>query len=660
MPVSETSVKRPSGWLLRLLRIWTLITLATFAVMLTHHSDSPTVLGRYSTLVGGLLAGLLALAILMGLWSAWLARHPASLTRIDSALGRWRQRRAFPFMVLGATSAAIIGIWLFFLGSHVATYAVLRTFLILTLVVGALALLWGGETALGSLHFPCLPQVGLALLLLVALLTISFYPNLAKTDEAFVLSMARNVMQSGHSSPQIYAAAYPDHYYGGVWVNMMAAWLKVAGVSLTAGRLYNLVLASLSLTFIWIATSRLFDKTTAWYAALIGAYAFMSLNHIRFDIHAAFWLSLGILLFSFNQAGRWGLYWLTGFVVGMSIDSSPVAYCFTGGLLLFYAWDYVRAIRSERQWMWPPFFWTALGSACAFGFYLLSHAGASFANDQTTGGMLSTYPEIIRSNLLEGHFRSQLQQYLTVFLTAQPLLFGLLLLGIGAGLWERSRNDRFLLTIYFVWMAVIVFAYFYFPVFYLMLALPVFITLAARGLSRGLEMLLSLPEKNHPAVTTTAVFLLLVCLFASVAADIRGLGSQSVEDVVQTGHEIAQIIPEDAVIVAAELYYFGMLDHTRFVGGAVEGILTNLDKLPAAQVWPTVAPDAVVFSEGWPTEPERSPNLMTYLTEMNFSLLTCYQTKSFGRIELWTRTIPEGLTPNGDCVPVCNPRTGCG
>jgi hypothetical protein len=183
--------------------------------------------------------------------------------------------------------------------------------------------------------------------------------------------------------------------------------------------------------------------------------------------------------------------------------------------------------------------------------------------------------------------------------------------------------------------------------------------LAARGLSRGTEILISLSESSRQAVATTIVFLLLVWLFASVIRDIRDLGSQSIEDVVQTGSEIAKIIPKDAVIVAAEPYYLGMLDHTHFIGGAIESILTNIRGLPTDQVWTTVAPDAIVFSEGWPTEPERSPNLMSYLNDMSFVMLSCYQTKSFGRIELWVKSVPIGATPDDTCIQVCNPRTGC-
>ena len=136
------------------------------------------------------------------------------------------------------------------------------------------------------------------------------------------------------------------------------------------------------------------------------------------------------------------------------------------------------------------------------------------------------------------------------------------------------------------------------------------------------------------------------------------LPGDSLEDLVETGHEISQIIPPDATIVAAEPYYFGMLDHPNFVGGSVENIMSSAKNIPPAAVWSEVKPDAIVFSQNWPTEPPRSSALMTYMTDQKFGLQACYETASYGRIELWTRNAPKDAA-NVTCTQVCNPRTGC-
>jgi len=655
----DLSPSRSKNGLPRLLRAWALAALVTFGVMLAHQSDAPVLFGRYSLLVGGILAALLVGASAAWVGGSWLKRQPGTQTSIDQRFVRWREKLWFTPVVLVMASLLLAAMWIFFLGNHLPTYGFLRMFIGMSIVVGALALLAGGDDVPASVWLRYIPWLGVGLLAAFALLTTPFYPNLAKTDEAFVFSMARNWLETGRSSPAIYPQSYPDQYYGGLWIQLMAGWLRVAGVTLTSARLYNLALAALSLLFLWGAAARLYDKITAWFAILIGAYAFIALNHIRFDIHAAVWLSVGLFCFSRSQPGRWWLYVLTGLSIGLTLDSSPVTYCFILGLLLFYAWDYLRAIRTERRWWWPPFWCTALGGAGALAAYFVLHSDSSFAGGKTSAGMLSEYTSIITSNLAAGQYFTQIQQYVSVFLTAQPLLFGLLLLGIGVGLRERSRADRFLLTLHFTWLAVIVFAYFYFPAYYLVLGLPIFILLAARGLARGGELLLGLAGRLDSALAGTITLLLLVWLVAAVTHDVRGLGSQSIEDVVETGRQIGQIIPTDAVVVGAEPYYFGMLDHRQFVAGDIERTLTNTTGYAPDAVWPRIAPDAVIFSEKWPTEPERSPTLLSYMADEGFVMLACYQTQSFGRVELWTKAIPDRVTPSDTCAPVCNPRTGC-
>jgi len=651
-----TTIPTPTHWLPRLLRIWALAGLVTFGVMLMHQSDAPVLFGRYSVLVAGLLAGLLLLAVTAWGFSAWLYRQPAQLVRIDQRLENWRQQPWYASALLGATGVTLAIMWIFFLGNHLPTYGFLRAFAGLSIVVGALALLQGGVTSFPTEKLKYLPWLGIALLFAIALLTTPFYPNVMKTDEAFVFSMARNALENGYFRPTIYAQAYPEYYYGGIWTWMMAAWMKIAGVSLESARFYNLMLAAVALALIWGAAARLYDKRTAWFAALIGAYAFIALNHIRFDIHAAFWLSLGIFLFSLTRPDRGWADLLTGFTVGLSVDSSPVAYSFSLGLTVFYGWEYLRVIRRERRWLWMPFWFVLFGVLSAFGLYLLIHSGESFGGGQTSAGMLTQYVNFVRDSLATGQYIQQLYQYLTVFLTNQPLLFILMCIGIIVALRERTRGDLLLRPMYFAWMFVVVFAYFYFPLYYLVLGLPIFSLLAARGLLQGVALLLGV-EANR--ITQPAMLLLLVWLVVSVVYDIREGSSQSVEDVIETGRYIARIVPKDATIVAAESFYFGMLDHPNFVGGAVESIMTNVRGLPLDAVWPTIAPEAVVFSEGWPTEPERSPALLAYMDKQQFSLLACYQTESFGRVELWTKTASPDVTPSDECIRVCNPRTGC-
>jgi hypothetical protein len=89
----------------------------------------------------------------------------------------------------------------------------------------------------------------------------------------------------------------------------------------------------------------------------------------------------------------------------------------------------------------------------------------------------------------------------------------------------------------------------------------------------------------------------------------------------------------------------------------MESAMNSYFGTPPERTWQEIQPEAVVFSDGWPTDPERTRALMFYMHAENFGLQACYETPSFGHIELWAKNIPPDLNPV--CATVCNPRTGC-
>src|SRR5689334_3853696 len=101
---------KPNHWLPRLLWLWALAALITFGAFLTHRSDTPTILNRYSTSVAVMLAGL-ALAVTVGGIGGFLARRDPE--RITRWLERWRARRWFALIVLIIASLVLIAVWLF-------------------------------------------------------------------------------------------------------------------------------------------------------------------------------------------------------------------------------------------------------------------------------------------------------------------------------------------------------------------------------------------------------------------------------------------------------------------------------------------------------------------------------------------------------------------
>jgi hypothetical protein len=553
--------------------------------------------------------------------------------------------------------------WFFFLGDHLIAYALLRLFLGATMAVGALAILFGGEAVPASARWTPLALAGLLVLGGIALLTVEFYPPMYRTDEAFIFSMARHAAERGHTGPTIYRHAIPEDYgAAGLWTWLMAAWLQIAGISFFSGRLYILLVGLIGLAVTVAAARRGYGAAAGWITALVGLFAVTALHYLRNDMPGMVFLGLALFFFVLGQRRQdWRLHLLVGLAAGLCIDAAPIAYCFGLGFGLFYLARYVAAIRAERRWFWPPFWALAAGGALALGIYLLFRSGASYVESPERGGgiadMLSAYVGNLGAALASGSALALVQQVLTTWLTNQPILFGLAALGVIVAARERTDLDRLLLLLLATWLGVIVFTYHYFPVLYLVHGLPVALLLAGRGVTGGLPLLLQSAPAGMNAPGRAAALLLAVWLLAALAHNVAGLSSSSLEDVVQAGREIAQITPQDSVIVAAEPYYFGMLEHRNFVGGAVEGMLVQWQGRTPEQAWEIVAPDAVVFSERW-AEPPRTPALLAYMQAHAFAPVGCWQTASYGRVELWLAGGAPGLAPDAPCRAVCLPRWG--
>jgi hypothetical protein len=647
-------------WLPNLFRIWSVLTAVAFGGMLLHQSDERTILGLYSPLVGVLLFILLILTCLLAAFSTILYRNPSIGNAITSRLDEWRKYRWFVGIVCVIAALILVTLWLFFLGNHLPTYGLVRLYFAATVMVFALALIYGGAES-GEAAVSIWIGVFVVLFLSIAFVTLSYYPALARNDEATTFSMARNALENGNLGPYIYRHVYPKDYFGGLWTSVMGSWLGVAGISLTSGRIYIFLLGLISLGFLCAAARQLFDILTAHLTLLIGLPVFLSLNYIRYDIHSTLWLSVGIFFYSLAQKQRsWWQHLLAGFAMGMCIDSNPISYCFGLGLGLVYLSHDWKLIRHERRWFYAPFIWIVIGGISAVTIYLVTHSGESFSDGSTTGGMLVRYAEIIGNLFASGQAFSQIGLYLERFLTSQPILFGLMVLGTVVAFRERTDGDRFILIMHFAWLGIIWFVYFYFPTFYIVLGLPLSLLLAARGVAYGIPMLLGSPPTKSPTTLSRLTILLLsVWLTAEVVSDLRSIGSQSLEDVVEVGRQIEQTLSTNSVVVGAEPLYFGMTGIPEFVGGGVESIGLNVAGMQGDTLWSTIAPDVIIFTQGMINEPARSELLNQYMFEQQFGFRSCYQTMSMGRIEVWLRGLQTTEAASLECIEICNPRVGC-
>jgi len=175
--------------------------------------------------------------------------------------------------------------------------------------------------------------------------------------------------------------------------------------------------------------------------------------------------------------------------------------------------------------------------------------------------------------------------------------------------------------------------------------------LAASGIVFGLNFSLRLKLAEHPPMIRAVGLLVGACLLFATVHDVRSaaLPGQSLNDVVNVARQINQIVPPNWVLVADEPFYFGLLDHPHFASADLNLLMVATGQYTGTQAWDTIAPDALVFSAARP--PAHTTELDRYIQARQIVFTACWQTASYGRIELWMRDPPAPTSPDTNRCP---------
>lgn len=621
-------------WLPRALQLWGWAGGVVFLFMLTHRSDAPTFLGRYSTSVAGMLFGLLLAVIAAHAAALFLRRRPVLTDKIDAWLTSWRRSALVMWAVVLLAALAMVGVTLVFLGDHLPTYAALRAFIAFTIMLAALLLVRGGSTEVGvpARRWTLWVLPALAIPLCIAIFAAGTFPPPLRTDEAIFLSAGINLRDFGGNSFLLWKGIIPENFQAsGFWLLAMPAWLTLVGEGLAQGRQYMLLTGGLSVALTWIAAARLYDRATAWVTALILAFVIVRLGFLRPDMFVALYLSAGLVAYAYAQ-GRYALvgHFLAAFFVGFGIDAAPIAYLFGVGFGMLYLVRWLRAPRGERRAAFFRLAVLAAGGGAALVAYRLLRIGASY---RLQGGNLELgYASTLLERLLSLTFVADLN---TLLIALAPLTL-LMLVGMVVLLF-RPSGDRGVAVVTGVWLLLIPITAYYFPPFYAVHGAPLMALLAGVGVTRGLARWI-----GASALPRAAVVVLLVAWLSSWLAALAANNS-SMADVIDAGREIAQVLPEGSLVLAAEPYYFGMLDdfkHTFLAGSYEQSSMGFIGRSPE-ETWAQVNPNAVVFSELWSQEPAKTPALLDYMRGEDFRLVGCWDTPTYGWVELWANVPAE-------------------
>ncbi|MGB1289276.1 MAG: hypothetical protein ACPG7F_22260, partial [Aggregatilineales bacterium] len=367
-------------------------------------------------------------------------------------------------LILILAIVAIVLIWTRLLSNFPAQYAVLRAYLVVSIMmwvpyfapVTSLRLRWGQAVFL----------TGSVVIFLITVSIAEFYPALARTDEAFIFSMARNYLETGAKNPMIYRNSIPsaDYSIGVLWYRTLPTWLSVTGYSLYAGRLYGVFVITLSALMLSWGVQRLYRGISGSVVLCLSLFAFGAHIFIRLDSHGLFFMALSVLIYSFvrNRAGIIR-HILPGFIAGMAIDSAPPAFTVGAGYAAVYGLRYIGYIRQGKL-LWLPFLGLSIGGMIAIGIFV-----TSFGSNSVTGQVVSTSAsesvlDAVTFNLNPADFISLTNQFFTNFVGYQPIIVMLALMAVFSigrinDDSEQRQLDREWLVMSGVWFAGILLVY---------------------------------------------------------------------------------------------------------------------------------------------------------------------------------------------------------
>lgn len=614
----------------------------TTAIMLFHQSDTPTVLGRYSTTVALALAAMLVITLCAFALSRWLRAQPKSAPAF--CIPRFFSQQQNILLFLFALLLFAGGY--FFLNDGLLAYAALRLFLALSLL---LIYLVGFSSTSGDEQPVLIPRVAIPALLLsavVAMLFATILPPLLKTDEAFTYSMAVNLRDFGHTAPLVFGDITADSYgWAGLWTRGLSLWLSLLGDGLAQGRWYFMLAGFAAAALTGIATARLYGRAAGWCATAVMAFMILRAGYVRPDLFVSLYLAAALLFYARAHTSSGLLNHLAaGFFVGLAIDAAPIAYLLGVSLALLYLLRTLRGLRTSGICALLPTAALAAGGMLAILIYVWLRQGSGwFIGGQGTPA--DAYLVQLASRLAAFDLTSLLD--LSIFLTAYAPVTGLALLG-AAYLSHQQALDRGIMGVVALWPLFMVLLSHYFPVFYAGHGLPLLATLAGVAMARGLAWLMS-DERLR-------VWRVLLLVLAWCGGWLWGVAREGPDlyQLVETGRAIAEELPNGLTIVGAEPYYFGMLKgfrHTYVTGALEQSSLALIGRTPE-QTWQAVQPDVLIFSETWATEPARSPALLAYMRENAFQRIACWNTISFGLVEVWGGTRAGRTAYSGECLTV--------
>lgn len=611
----------------KLLTAWVWLHCVTLVSVLVQKSAPAVILGRYSNRSFAILVFfLITLPVTWGV-TRWLARN---LTRI--ALPPTMHRLLFAACVV-----SLFGAWAFHVGPT-RGYAVARLYA--TLVVFSVGI-W-------SLRHISLPRRGKMLPPLIAITSAALlfgltmaYPGVKWTDEGYTASAAWSYAQTGEPVVTIFRPMTVKAT--SMMLPGLGAWFELFGVSVAAARTFTFSLALGALAITFVTARSAFGDAEAWAAVIVGMFGFVSINYLFRDIETAVLLAAAYAAFvAADRSGKSWLHLLAGLAVGFSVDGHPVAYRFGVAFAAAYALEWARLMVRQRRWVfYPPLAYLVIGGAISLGLYVGFYraTNADFV-EQSSGSPFFLQSPASAWRILREQFDSALIDL--------PLVLGLSVFGMVAVGRQNTRLDRLLLLSVIGAALILAALYERHRQYYLMHSL-VPLTLAGAA---GLHWV----RQHYPAPKQAAVMTGIVVMATAGAAGALVDGyahrhSQSYDPALHVARAIRAIVPRDMTLVGIDPFFFELSDYEHFMDITTphQGEAFEPDTLAGGEAWQALAPEAVAVVAEYPLQ-DSVAGLVAYVqSQPELQRVRCWSVEGLGRVELFMRSVPPGVTVREEC-----------
>jgi hypothetical protein len=512
--------------------LWLMLACFVLVLMLTHQSETPVFLGRFSESyalhLGILLSGIL---IVLGCITFSPQILSSQIQRLSIAL-LWGSLFGLGIVIAQTTIPSESGLFRLFILFSFAYFCIYPFQLI------------------RSLNIPFAFYVALTLLIcgIAIFVYVGKSPVPIMYDEP---TLARWAVHFARTNDPVLLTHYIETPY--IVLYPMGVVLDTLGVTYTNSRITALLFVLLSLPFVYVLISRYFGRNYALFAVIYGVFLALQQSYFRMDVIIPLCIVIGMACYEHAQ-GRFWWYVLSGFAFAATLEAHLLGLVYGLALGLILTIQYIHTLIKTRKFFWyTPFWGLLIGGILLIVFYLgvrIVVLGISLPDFIQRLQFAYVIEESFANSPFPARIFVVLAQSFIGFVNAFPFNFFV----VFGGLVFYKHLPKLQL-----WLQVLVIGVILYSLinpktnytYYYIHALPIILFIMAGFLSYITEKF---------SAIASAILISFSLLFMLVILQDQAMQSGS-REIIEISYEINDILPSNTgTIMGWEIYYWGLQD----------------------------------------------------------------------------------------------------